>query len=126
VKALQRIERLLQCDPTAVEGLLGAISVQMGFWLALPRGAVLIDMSVSEIPHGVWGGLLIAIGVMRLVAIYTNHLALRQLAAFVSCVTWVAFALLFNRLAHVPSNPIFYSFAIASTWVLVRLRVGLS
>ena len=122
-KAVRRFERLLQCDPTAVEGLLGAISFQMGIWLALPRGAALIGMYTPAISHTVWGVTLMLIGGARLGALIADYRPARQIAAFASCVTWVALALLLDQLAHIPSNPVFYSFAIASAWVLLRLRV---
>ena len=70
---LTRIEQLLRSDPTPVEGLLGVMSIQLGAWIFLPRGAALLL-------HHVLGTMLIGLGVVRLIALLTNTHVLREAA----------------------------------------------
>ena len=118
---LHRFEELLRSDPTALESLMAAISFQLGLWIVLPHAGPVRAWLL--LPRAV-GMLMMAIGSGRVLALLIDNRMAREIAAFLSCATWVALAIFFHDFKDRPSDPVFYSFAIASAWVLLRLRVG--
>jgi hypothetical protein len=123
-----RVETLLKTNPEPVEGLLGLISLQIGAWLIVPvNGPVLAPIFTNIGPPGMWGMAFLLVGTSRLfVLIHGAGLRrLRTVVAFVSCVFWIAFVNLYRGHADMfPTEPVLYSFAGASVWVLMRTRIA--
>lgn len=115
---------LIFADTIAVEFGLAMVSALCGLLLLIPAQSFSLPFPTlgGYIDEAVTGGWMVAVGLMRVIALCSGHVRFRQAMAFAAWLTWL---FLFSWI--LVTDPLrlsivfFFAFSIASFWVFLRI-----